>query len=141
MSRYNDPGVKQGRSTLGTRRAGFEGAGCATAPSHRETVQGRDVRSGNRHTCAGKLVGRPAARYQPLAPIDRVPLVDRLRRVQQVVEQLVQVLGVGRPRADRVYVRGRGALALRHEHLGLEGRRARIHSAFAPVSDATYVRT
>lgn len=71
-------------------------------------------------TRAGELVGRPAAGHQPLAPVYRLPLVDRPRRVQEVVEHLVQVPGVGAVRAVRVHVGGGRPLALREQHLRLE---------------------
>lgn len=34
-------------------------------------------------TCAGEFVGRAATGHQPLAPVDGLPVVDRLTGIQQ----------------------------------------------------------
>lgn len=71
-------------------------------------------------TCASELVGCSAPGHQPLAPLYNIPFVDPLRRIQQIVQDLVQVLRIRAVRTIRVDVGRGGPFALREQHLRLK---------------------
>lgn len=91
-------------------------------------------------TCAGEFVGCAATGHQPFAPVDGLPVVDRLTGVQQDVQQLVEVLGATVAvqawfAAFGVDVGGCAAFTLVHEYLGRRaGARGHADKRALPLS-------
>lgn len=69
-------------------------------------------------TNSRKLIRGASTSHQPLAPVDRLPLVDGFAGLEDQVQQFVEVLGGGRLSTFRQHVSGRGPFALFHQHMG-----------------------
>lgn len=64
-----------------------------------------------------EFIRGPAPGHEPLAPVNGLPLVDGLARVEKQIEELIEVVRRRRPRAISVDVSRSPTFALFHQHV------------------------